>query len=62
MTRDWVHEAGHSSVCQILLQIVPKAVITAFHLLRPVLFGFCQLQLNSFSSVIVLQTPLLCEG
>ena len=29
MTTDWVHGAGHSPVCQILLQIVMKAVITS---------------------------------
>ena len=29
MTKDWVHEVGHSPVCQILLQIVVRAVITS---------------------------------
>ena len=29
MTKDWVHGVGHSSVCQILLQIVLRAVITS---------------------------------
>ena len=28
MTKDWVHGVGHSPVCQILLQIVARAVIT----------------------------------
>ena len=28
MTRDWVHGMGHSPVCQILLQILCKALIT----------------------------------
>ena len=28
MTKDWVHGVGHSPVCQILLQIVVRAVIT----------------------------------
>ena len=28
MTKDWVHGVGHSLVCQILLQIVVRAVIT----------------------------------
>ena len=28
-TKDWVHRAGHSTVCQILLQIVVRAVITS---------------------------------
>ena len=27
--KDWVHGVGHSPVCQILLQIVMRAVITA---------------------------------
>ena len=27
MTKDWVHDVGHSAVCQILLQIVVRAVI-----------------------------------
>ena len=29
MTKDWVHQVGHSPVCQILLQIVVRAVITS---------------------------------
>ena len=29
MTKDWVHGVGHSSACQILLQIVVRAVITS---------------------------------
>ena len=29
MTKDWVHRAGHSPVCQILLQNVVRAVITS---------------------------------
>ena len=29
MTKDWVHGVGHSPVCQILSQIVVKAVITS---------------------------------
>ena len=29
MTKDWVHEVGYSPVCQILLQIVARAVITS---------------------------------
>ena len=28
MTKDWVHGVGHSPVCQILLQIVVRVVIT----------------------------------
>ena len=29
MTKDWVHRVGHSPVCQILLQIVIRVVITS---------------------------------
>ena len=29
MTKDWVNGVGHSPVCQILLQIVVRAVITS---------------------------------
>ena len=29
MTKDWVHGVGHSLLCQILLQIVVRAVITS---------------------------------
>ena len=29
MTKDWVHGVGHPSVCQILLQIVVRVVITS---------------------------------
>ena len=29
MTKDWVYGVGHSPVCQILLQIVVRAVITS---------------------------------
>ena len=31
MTKDWVHGVGHSPVCQILLQIVVRAVIHPLH-------------------------------
>ena len=30
MTKDWDHGVGHSPDCQILLQIVVRAVITSF--------------------------------
>ena len=65
MTKDWVHGVGHSPVCQILLQIVVRAVITSSPpspLLGPVLLECCQLQLTSLSSMIVLQPPLPFEG
>ena len=29
MTKDWVHGVGHSTVCQILFQIVVRAVTTS---------------------------------
>ena len=29
MTKDWVHGVGHSPICQILLQVVLRAVITS---------------------------------
>ena len=29
MTKDWIHGVGHSSVCQILLQVDMRAVITS---------------------------------
>ena len=29
MTKDWVHGVGHSPICQILLQIVVRVVITS---------------------------------
>ena len=60
MTKDWVHGVGHSPVCQILLQIVVRAVITSSP--PAVLLGCRLLQLTSLSSVIVLQPPLLFEG
>ena len=62
MTKDWVHGFDHSPACQILLQIVVRAVITFLHLLGPVLLGCCRLQLTSFLSMIVLQPPLLSKG
>ena len=34
MTKDWVHGVGHSPVCQILLQIVVRAVITSSEKLK----------------------------
>ena len=56
MTKDWGHGVCHSSVCQILLQIVVKAVITS----SPPVWS---------SSAWMFSTPadfpffrLLCEG
>ena len=62
MTKDWVHSVGHSPICQILSQIVVRAVITSSSPALTILLGCCRLQLTSLSSVIVLQPPLLCEG
>ena len=62
MTKDWVHGVGQSPVRQILLQIVVRAVI-AFSPSAWTSTGECfRLQLTSFSSVIVLQPPLLRKG
>ena len=62
MTKDLVHGAGHSPVCQILLQIVVRAVITSSPPAWTSSAGCCRLHLTSLSSMIVLQLPLLCEG
>ena len=60
MTKDWVHGVGHSPVCQILLQIVVRAVITS----SPPAWTSSAGMLSPIflSSVIELQPPLLCEG
>ena len=62
MTKNWVHRVGHSPVCQILLQIAMTVMITSSlpAYKGTVLLGCCQLQLTSLSSMIVLQSPLLC--
>ena len=63
MTKDWVHGDGHSPVCQIMLQIVVRAVITSSPPAWTSSAGmFCRLQLTFLSSMIVLQPQLLCEG
>ena len=70
MTKDWVNGVGHFPVCQILLQIVVRAVITssppawtssAGMLLTPADFPFFN-DYTAWGSVIVLQLPLLCKG
>ena len=61
MTKDWVHGVDHSPVCQILLQIVVKAVITSSPLARTSSAEMHRLQLTFLSSMIVLQRPPLCE-
>ena len=60
--KDLVHGVGHSSVCQIMMQIVLRAVITSSPPAWTSSAGSCRLQLTSLSSMIVLQAPLLCEG
>ena len=63
MTKDWVHGAGFSLVCQFLLQnVVWELWLRPLYLLGPLLLGCCRLQLIFLSSVIVLQPPFLCEG
>ena len=62
MTKDCVHGVGHSPVCQILLQIVVRAVITSSPPAWTSSAGCCRLQLTSLSSMIVLQPKLLCKG
>ena len=62
MSKDWVHGVDHSPVCQILLQIVVKAVITSSPLARTSSAEMHRLQLTSLPSVIVLEPELLCEG
>ena len=52
MTKDWVHGVGHSPVCQILLQIVVRPVITSSPPAWTSSTGCCGLQLTSLSSVI----------
>ena len=51
MTKDWVHGVGHSPVCQILLQIVVRAVITS----SPPAWA-------SSAGMLSTPPPLLCEG
>ena len=51
----------HSPLCQILLQIVVRAM-TISCLFGPVLLDCCWFPLTSPSSMIILQPELLCEG
>ena len=62
MTNDWVHGFGHSPVCQILLLIVVRAVITSSSPAWTSSAGMLSLQPTFLSLMIVLQPPLLCEG
>ena len=62
MTKDWVHGVGHSPVCQILLQIVLKEVITSSPPALASSAGVLSSTPADFlSSMIELQPPLLCE-
>ena len=62
MTKDWVHGIGYSPVCQILSQIVVRAMTTSSPPVGPILLGHCRLQLTSLSSMVALLPPLLCAG
>ena len=63
MTKDWVYGVGHSPVCQILLQIVVRVVITSSPPAWTSSAGMLSTPADfPFFSVIVLQPPLLCEG
>ena len=62
MSEDWVRGIGHSPVCQILLQIVVRAVITSSPPAWTSSAGMLSTPAGFLSSVIVLQPQLLCEG
>ena len=61
MTKDWVHEVGHSLGCQILLQIVVRAVITSSPPAWTSSAGMLSTPADFPSSVIVLQPPLFAK-
>ena len=62
MTKDGNHGVGHSPVCQILLQIVVRAVITSSSPAWTSSAGMLSTPADFLSSMIVLKPPLLCEG
>ena len=62
MTEDWVHGVGHSPVCQNLMQIVVRAVITSSPPAQTSFAGMLSTQPTSLSSMIVLQPKILGEG
>ena len=62
MTEDWVHVVGHSPVCQILLQIVMRVVITSSPSAWTSSAGMLSTPTDFLFSVIVLQPPLICKG
>ena len=57
-----VHGVGHSPVCQILLQIVMRAVITSSPPAWTSSAGMCRLQLTSLSSMNPGHTSSLILG
>ena len=61
MTKDWVHGVGHSPVCEILLQIVVRAVITSSPPAWTSSAGMLSTPADFLFSVIALQPQLLCE-
>ena len=62
MTRDWVHGVGHFPICQILMQIVVRAVITSSPPAWTSFAGTLSTPADFHFSVIALQSPLLFEG
>ena len=62
MIKDWVHGVGHSPVCQILLQIVVRAVIASSPPAWTSVAGMLSTLADFISPVIVVQPTLLCEG
>ena len=64
---DWVHGVGHSPVCQILLQIVMRVVITpsppAWTSSAGMLSTPAPVDFPFFSDSLIVQQPkLLCKG
>ena len=64
MTKDWVHGVGHSPVCQILLQIVVRAVITSSPLVWTSSAGMLSTQadFNFFNDCTAASTSLRRMG
>ena len=62
MTRDLVHGVDHSPHCQILLQVVVRAVIISSPAAWTSSAWMLSTQPTSLSSITVLQPPLLYEG
>ena len=62
MTEDWVHGVGHSPVCQTLLQIVVRAVITSSPPAWTSFAGMLSTPADFHFFVDCMQPQLLCEG